>query len=227
MTNKFLILGKRLGAVALGAALLCVSMQGATLKEIEAEKKAQKETQQKLGKYEVVLTLQDNTITELKKSIPAQKKDLLMKAIYYANIASDKYTQETMGHMFAENISNSGFTCEYIIESTYESGMTEKDAKNSSYFKEEYGYADSCLLDIVWSLSWKEYAGIADKKYYSKTGLAFYDEKKHKNKKAFVKWLNDIKFYDYIGKLELKDSDKTNWAIQKIKEIKESLRFDK
>lgn len=40
MENKFLKVSKRLGAVVLGATLLCVNMQGATLKEIEAQKKS-------------------------------------------------------------------------------------------------------------------------------------------------------------------------------------------
>ena len=45
MENKFLKVSKRLGAVVLGATLLCVNMQGATLQEIEAQKKAEAKAQ--------------------------------------------------------------------------------------------------------------------------------------------------------------------------------------
>ena len=227
MENKFLKVSKRLGAVVLGATLLCVNMQGATLQEIEAKKKAeakaQKEAQQTLKDNQVVIVWDNNVITELANDIPDDKKKMLKQAIYYANIASGKYSKAEWGHMIDNDVA--GLQCQHIKEPyrniEYAKIDREKllSGENGVYFGGKYGFVDTCILETM-SRATDSYKDTHSRKYYTKYSTSF-SQTNLNNKKALAKWLNDV-FYPYINKLDVKD-DEYELVKHKLEKIKEAM----
>ncbi|TLD84665.1 hypothetical protein [Helicobacter trogontum] len=218
MTNKFLILGKRLGAVALGATLLCVSVQGATLKEIEAQKEAEEKARSRsvstLKENEVIIAYDDNVIAELAHDIPKDKKKILKQALYYSNVASEKYyKKEALGHVFETNHVTSGLcNPEYLIEPYRNIEVTKLDRKRllsgkhqagSSFDATKYGFIDDCILAITWAAA-REYEQTHNKQYYWE-GKGF-SQTRLNEKKALQKWLDGV-FYPYINSLDVTDYD--------------------
>ncbi len=233
MENKFLKASKRLGAVVLGATLLCVNMQGATLKEIEAQKKAEEAKQaQQLknvvkNKYGVVYDYKP-IITELKKDIPTKQKDWIMKLIALEN-ANDEYVeQELKGHVIPDGVGLFGILVnyfEYCKEAT-EAYFKEYTYEKERFFTTKHHYADKCILGGVRQIA-RRHAGIYDKDQYDETELSsLFDEQKYNEKKEFVKWLDEIKFYDYIGDLSV-ESRAADFILNMLDEIKKDLSFKK
>ena len=232
MENKFLKVSKRLGAVVLGATLLCVNMQGATLKEIEAKKKAeakaQKEAQQTLKGNQVVIVYDKNVIAELANDIPDDKKKMLKQAIYYANIAKGEYSKAEWGHMI-DSYGCDWFLIQYIIEPYKDIEWTKHDREkllngklNMGYFGGKYGFVDSCILETTYMTA-GSYINTHSKKYYG--NFPGFSQTNLNNKKALAKWLNDV-FYPYIDKLEISDHNaESNYIIvkDKLKKIKEAM----
>ena len=228
MENKFLKVSKRLGAVVLGATLLCVNMQGATLQEIEAKKKAeakaQKEAQQTLKDNQVVIVWDNNVIAELANDIPDDKKKILKQAIYYANIASGEYSKAEWGHMI-DSYYVSGLHCDKIIEPykniEYAKIDREKflngEINTTIYFGGKYGFVDTCILKTIFSAT-DSYKTIHSRKYYPKYSTSF-SQARLNDKKALAKWLNDV-FYPYINKLDVRDEgyESVKHDLKKIKE---------
>ncbi len=100
-------------------------------------------------------------------------------------ILQDAYNQEVAGHMF-DRYTNSLF-CSYVDEDFYpRSQSTCEEVNKSQTFKSNYGFADSCLLDIIYQIA-EIYKGLMDKKYYDKLAPPFYNEKSIVTKKAFAK----------------------------------------
>lgn len=241
MENKFLKVSKRLGAVVLGATLLCVNMQGATLKEIEAQKKAEEAKQaQQLknvvkNKYGVVydgaiLIGQTNIVySELKKDIPTKQKDWIMKLIALENANNKDVEQELKGHVIAPQGSMMMMNnyISYCQEATEAYSKKDKDIKEiGRFFMTKHYYADKCILGGVREVAMK-YSSIYDKDQYKESELSYsFNEQKYNEKKEFVKWLDEIKFYDYIGGLPVK-KEKANEILNMLDGIKKDLSFKK
>ncbi len=183
---------------------LCASiqLQGATIKEIEQQKKAEEAKRttipKSIGKYVLIDKDDYSNTTELLSDIPVEKKDILMKAIYFSNIAND-YDKRISGHVYDERVSKS--SCEYVIKYTYEKYPedTPQEAKKFADFSSDYGFVDTCIFNMVYSIAY-EYQHDIDPKYLNKHYVRLQQDthKRFNEKKAFVKWLQDIKFYDYI-----------------------------
>ena len=152
--------------ITLGATILCASMQGATLQEIEAKKKAEeqaeKEIIRKLEKNKVIaIHGGKNIITELADDIPEDKKKILKQAIYYANVANGQYDKEILGRMLDGFVSNGNKLCFYIMKpygddydikwakEQREKILQGKGGVERGYFEGKYGFIDSCTLGIV------------------------------------------------------------------------------
>ena len=227
MENKFLKVSKRLGAVVLGATLLCVNMQGATLQEIEAKKKAeakaQKEAQQTLKDNQVVIVWDNNVITELANDIPDDKKKMLKQAIYYANIASGKYSKAEWGHMIDGHVGDMTHIIEPYKNIEWDKHDREKllngQGFNGAYFDGKYGFVDTCILETMFRTT-DSYKDTHSRKYYPKYSTSF-SQTRLNEKKALAKWLNDV-FYPYINKLDVKD-DEYESVKHKLEKIKEAM----
>lgn len=227
MENKFLKVSKRLGAVVLGATLLCVNMQGATLQEIEAKKKAeakaQKEAQQTLKDNQVVIVWDNNVIAELENDIPDDKKKMLKQAIYYANIATGKYSKAEWGHMIDGYVGDMTHIIEPYKNIEWDKHDREKllngQGFNGAYFGGKYGFVDTCILETM-SRATDSYKDTHSRKYYPKYSTSF-SQTRLNEKKALAKWLNDV-FYPYINKLDVRD-DKYESVKHNLEKIKEAM----
>ena len=233
MQNKFFKVGKRLGAVVLGATLLCVNMQSATLKEIEAKRKAEEAKHEQQvkdvvkNKYGVVYDYQQ-VVTELKKDIPTKQKDWIMKLIALENANNEYVEQELKGHVIPDGVGLFGILVdyfEYCKEATeaYSKEYTYRQEKER-FFTTKYHYADKCILGGVRQIA-RKYSSIYDKDQYEESELPnSFNEQKYNEKKEFVKWLDEIKFYDYIGDLSV-ESGAADFILNMLDEIKKDLSF--
>lgn len=221
--------------VCIGAALLCGSMQAATLKEIEAQKKAEQakmEAEQKarqFGKYQVLLVNWEkedvSILTELSDEIPQAKKDMYMKAVREANmrIAKYEYSKNEIGHMIERNMHMTpGVDCELMTKYDPHPEYPQQKQKElrlvseqaASVFVGKYGFVDLCTIGIVKHIS-ETYQNVYDNKgHYSYNPAALAE------KQSFAKWLKDVKFYEYVESLEINNQNKVEslqWDINRIK----------
>ena len=178
--------------IALVATILCASMQGATLQEIEAKKKAEEaKREQQLknvvkNKYGVVYDYQQ-VVTELRKDISTKQKDWIMKLIALENANNEYVEQELKGHVIPDGVILFGILSddfEYCKEATEAYSKEYDYRQEKGWFSEtKHYYADKCILGGVRQIA-RNYSSIYDKDQYKESELSdSFNEQKYNEKK--------------------------------------------
>ncbi|TLE09317.1 hypothetical protein [Helicobacter bilis] len=162
----------------------------------------------------------------MENDIPDDKKKMLKQAIYYANIATGKYSKAEWGHMIDGYVGDMTHIIEPYKNIEWDKHDREKllngQGFNGAYFGGKYGFVDTCILETMFRTA-GSYINTHSKKYYG--NFPGFSQTNLNNKKALAKWLNDV-FYPYIDKLEISDHDtdfRYGLVKDKLEKIKETM----